>query len=149
MSFVHLLAGRGLAVFGVAAAVLLVCGVNLAGAGDQFPFDRDLLLDAAPMRPAKRVPLLSISENGQATIGLWCKTVAGRATIADKEIRIEAGPLPDALPQYTSDGQCTPERMQADADLLATIVQMTTWKRQGDGVLLSGPRTLRFFASSH
>lgn len=149
MSFVRLLAGGGLIVSIVAASLLVAPGAGLAGAGDPFPFDRDLLLDAAPMRPVKRVPILSISESGQATIGLWCKTVAGRVTFADKEIHIESGPLPEALPQYMSDGQCTPERMQADADTLATLTQVTAWQRRGQLIVLLGPTTLKFRPSDH
>jgi hypothetical protein len=43
-----------------------------------------------------------------------------------------------------SDGQCTPERMQADQEVLAEMVQVTGWRRQGDIVVLIGPRTFRY-----
>ena len=149
MSFVRLLAGRGLIVSSIAAGLLLAFATGFGRAADSFPFDRDLLLDVAPMRPVKRVPILAVSENGNATIGLWCKTVLGRVTIADKEIHIESGPLPDALPQYMSDGQCTPERMQADADTLAALTQVTTWRRRGELIVLLGPTALTFRPSDH
>ena len=149
MSFVRLLVGRVLIVSSVAAGVLLALGAGLAGAADPFPFDQELLLDAAPMRPVKRVPILSVTESGNATIGLWCKTVAGRATFAGKEIRIESGPLPDALPQYMSDGQCSPERMAADADLVAALSEVTTWQKAAGVVTLGGPSVLRFRPSDH
>lgn len=101
------------------------------------------------MRPVKRVPVLLVSANGAATIDLWCKTVQSRVQVTDTAIRVEPGPLPDELPQYMSDGQCTPERMQADQATLAEMAQVTGWRRQGDVVVLSGSTTLRFRLSSH
>jgi heat shock protein HslJ len=149
MSIARLVAGRSLFVCGVAAALLLTLGVGPGRAADPFPFDQELLLDVAPMPPVKRAPILSVSQSGNATIDLWCKTVAGRVTFADSDIHIEAGPLPDALPQYMSDGQCTPERMQADADMLAALAQVTVWRRQGRLIVLVGPTPLKFRPSDH
>ena len=40
--------------------------------------------------------------------------------------------------------QCPPERARGDAELLAALNEVTNWRRQGDIVLLIGPRTLRF-----
>jgi len=67
------------------------------------------------------------------------------------EIRIQTAPLPEALPLYMSSGQCSPERIQADVELLGQLNQATEWQRQGDRVLLSAPGTapLRFRLSSH
>jgi len=49
-----------------------------AFAGEQaFPFARDLMLDVAPMRGSKRVPIIEIVENGAATIQLWCASTRG------------------------------------------------------------------------
>jgi hypothetical protein len=72
-----------------------------------------------------------------------------KAQVDGEVIHIEAGPLPDALPQYMSDGQCTPERMQADADTLAALTQVTAWRRRGDLIVLLGPMTLTFRPSDH
>ena len=47
------------------------------------------------------------------------------------------------------DGQCSPERMQADNDTLAALMQVTDWSRRGDSVTLSGAQTLRFRVSNH
>lgn len=33
-----------------------------------FPFDRELMLDTAPMRGSKRIPILEIAANGAASI---------------------------------------------------------------------------------
>jgi hypothetical protein len=136
----------------LAAAFFSLNAAASSGASDRFPFDQELLLDVAPMRPAKRVPILMVDEDGRATIDLWCKTVPARVQISDSAIRIETAPLPDALPQYMSDGQCSDARMQADVPLLAALTQMTEWRRKGDGVVLSGPpevQPMRFRASSH
>ena len=48
-----------------------------------------------------------------------------------------------------SAGQCTPERMQADEEILAALVQVTGWRREGEGVVLEGSRELKFRASDH
>jgi hypothetical protein len=141
-------AGRHAFVCGALALTLF----GLAGAvraTQPFPFDQTLMLDVAPMRPIKRVPILTVAKNGEATIGLWCKTVRGRVDISDSAIRIEAGPLPDALPQYMIDGQCSDARMQADQETLAALAQVTGWSARGDAVLLIGPRTFRFRVSTN
>jgi heat shock protein HslJ len=138
--------------------VIFVCGalaltmLGLSGtvrAVQPFPFDQMLMLDVAPMQPIKRVPILKVARSGEATIGLWCKTVRGRVELSDNAIRIEAGPLPDALPQYMIDGQCSDARMQADQDTLTALSQVTGWSARGDAVLLIGPRTFRFLVSTN
>ncbi len=148
MSFIRLTAGRQSLVRGaLAAGLLLACG--LAASADQFPFDQELVLDAAPMRPAKRVPILTVAPNGDATVDLWCKTVRARVELTDDAIKIELGPLPDALPEMMSAGQCTPARMSADEDMLAALAQVTAWRKQGSALVLEGPTTLKFRASDH
>jgi hypothetical protein len=131
--------GRG------AAAVLVflsLCGVAVAA--EPFPFGQELLLDAAPMRPGKRMPILTVEANGDARIDLWCRTVPARVEIADMAFKIEAGPLPEELPAMQGAGQCTPERIKADEEMLASIVQVTEWRREGDTILLIGPATMKF-----
>ena len=127
--------------------ILLMCGAGIAA--DTFPFERELLLDAAPMRPGKRMPVLSVESNGNARIDMWCRTVPAHVEISDAAIKIEAGPLPEDMPTMQSAGQCTPERVQADEEFLATLTQMTGWRRAGDGIVLEGPKTLKFRASDH
>ncbi|MDD1721851.1 MAG: META domain-containing protein, partial [Euryarchaeota archaeon] len=99
---------------------------------------------AAPMRPGKRMPILTVEANGDARIDLWCRTVPARVEIADMAIKIDAAPLPEELPAMQGAGQCTPERMQADGDLLIALVQMTGWRREGDAIVLVGATPLRF-----
>jgi heat shock protein HslJ len=150
MTFIRLIAGRLDFVRGALAVLLLTLwGAAPGWPAGGFPFDQELLLDAAPMPPAKRVPILNVSPDGNATIDLWCRTVSGRVEVSDTTIKIEPAPLPEALPELMADGQCTPERMQADQDMLVLLSQMTGWQRDGDAVTLNGPKTLKFLLSSH
>jgi hypothetical protein len=133
-----------------AATVLTVLNVLApASAATEFPYERMLVLDAAPMKPLKRVPILTVGENGAATIELWCRTANARVQITGNAIRIETAPLSAALPQYMSSGQCSDDRVQADNVLLEEIAQATEWRAHGDSVELIGPRPLRFRASSN
>ena len=130
-----------------ALLLLLMCVPTIAA--EQFPFDQDLLLDAAPMRPGKRMPMLNVEPNGNAQVDLWCRTVPARIEVSDMAIKVEAGPLPEGMPEMMSTGQCTPERMQADEEMLATLSQVTGWRREGEGIVLEGPKTLKFRLSDH
>jgi hypothetical protein len=129
---------------GVVAILLLLCVCAAGVAAETFPFDQELLLDAAPMRPGKRMPILMVEANGNARIDLWCRAVSARVEIADSSMKIEAGPLPEDLPALQGAGQCTPERIKADEEMLASIVQVTEWRREGDEILLIGPVTMKF-----
>lgn len=123
----------------------LVCGVLLVLAGafaaaiasdTSFPFDRELMLDAAPMRGSKRVPIIEINSNGAASIDLWCARLRGQANVGDQTISIVPGPIEPA--------QCAPDRQNGDEKLLAALVQTTNWSRSGDVIELTGATTLRF-----
>lgn len=137
MAFIRLIAG------------LLVLVSTSAWTADQFPFDQELVLDAAPMRPAKRMPVLNVEPNGNAKVDLWCKTVTAHLELSDAAIKIESEPLPEALPEMMGNGQCSPERMQADQDLLAALTQVTEWRLQGGALVLNGPTPLKFRPSDH
>ena len=134
---------------GATAAALLLLSSGARVLAEPFPFDQELLLEAAPMRPGKRMPILTVEPNGGAKIDLWCRTVSARIEISDAAIKIEAGALPEGQPDMLSAGQCTPERMQADEELLGALIQVTGWHRQGDGIVLEGPKTLQFHPSDH
>jgi heat shock protein HslJ len=107
----------------------------------EFPFERDLVLDARPMRGSKRVPILAIGADGQAQIDLWCKRGQGQATIAGDTITIAVGAM--------NEEPCSPERTQADEDLLAALAQATNWSMRGDVVILTGAKPLRFRAATN
>ena len=112
-----------------------------AVAQSEFPYDRDLMLDSRAMRGGKRVPVLSIEQNGRAQIDLWCKRGDGQAVIAGDTITIIVGAMKDE--------SCTPERAQADADMLAALAGVTNWSARGNAVTLSGATTLRFRAATN
>lgn len=130
-----------------AAKVALVClAVTAASAvpavaQSEFPYDRDLMLDARALRGGKRVPVLSIEQNGRAQIDLWCKRGDGQAVIAGDTITIIVGTMKDE--------SCTPERVQADAEMLAALAGVTNWSARGNAVTLSGATTLRFRAATN
>jgi len=116
---------------------VILCSIAPALASEQtFPFDREMMLDAAPMPGSKRVPILEIETSGAASIDLWCASVRGQADINADSITIVAGPA-DAP-------KCAPDRQTRDADLLAALAQVTNWRRRGDVIELFGATTLRF-----
>ena len=128
-----------------------LCALVLAGAAaaDEFPFDQELILAEKRIGNVKRLPMLTVEPNGNAVVDLWCKTVPARVQISGGAIKIETAPLPEEMPAMMVPGQCSPERMQADQDLLAALTQANEWRWQGGTLTLSGPTALRFHASSH
>ena len=121
-------------------ALILVLFASAAQA-QEFPYDRDLVLDARPMRGGKRVPVLTIDAGGQAQIDLWCKRGQGQAVIAGGTITIIVGAMADEA--------CTPERTQADEQMLLALSQVTSWSLRGDVLTFSGGAPLRFRTASH
>ena len=117
--------------------VLLVAVTwSLAAAGDAFPFGTTLMLDAAPMRGSKRIPMLEIAENGAASIDLWCASARAQVIVSEQSISISPADLQDA--------QCDPDRQSRDAELLVALAQVTNWRRDGEVVEFSGATLLRF-----
>jgi hypothetical protein len=101
-----------------------------------FPFDRELMLDAAPVSGSKRIPIIEIGENGAVSIDLWCASARGQATVGADSISIVSGP--------TQPAQCAPDRQSSDESLLAALAQVTNWRREGNVIELRGATTLRF-----
>src|ERR1700722_13216418 len=98
--------------FAGSLAVLLFATAFLpAQASESFPFGSELMLDSAPMRGSKRVPMLEIDENGAASIDLWCASARAQATVGDDTISIVPGDVAAA--------SCEPER-QAGGGALPT-----------------------------
>ncbi len=140
------------------AAIMICCfgaGVSMASAQD-FPRDRELLLDAAPMRPSKRIPSITIAADGRATFDLWCRSVAGRidpaadgsVTITAETVATDLAQTP--LPAMLGPGQCSDQRQQADEALLAALTQSNRWQAAGEGIALSGgPQPLRFHPATN
>jgi heat shock protein HslJ len=120
----------------LAIAAVLSSNLLAAAADKPFPFDREMVLDTAPMRGSKRIPILQFGENGTVSIDLWCASLQGQATIAADAITI--------VPGAASPAQCAPDRAQRDDELLAALSQVTTWRRTGGAIELLGPAKLRF-----
>ena len=106
-----------------------------------FPYDGVLQLEAKPMKGSKRVPILQIESNGAAAFDLWCNKVAAQLVVVDDTITILLG--------ARTEKQCEPDRMQADADLIAALQQVANWRRDGDLLVLQGERSLRFDLSGN
>jgi META domain len=98
-------------------AFVFAIGIAAAPASEPFPFSTALMLDAAPMRGSKRIPMIEIQENGMASIDLWCASARAQATVGDNSITIAPGDLQSP--------QCDPERQSRDEKLLAALAQVT------------------------
>jgi META domain len=120
----------------VAVAMVVWIAVRPVQASEPFPFGSELMLDAAPMHGSKRVPMIEIEDDGTASIDLWCASLKAQATVNDTAITIVPGDPPPA--------QCDPDRQARDAELLATLTQVTGWRRSGEVVELTGATPLRF-----
>jgi META domain len=122
--------------FACSLFVIIAAGSISPATASEFPFGRELMLDAAPMRGSKRIPIIEIAESGAASIQLWCTSARGQVSVSADSITIIAGDVQPA--------QCAPERQSGDANLLAALAQVTNWRRQGDVIELLGATTLRF-----
>lgn len=107
----------------------------------EFPFERELLLEARPLPGSKRVPILEVLPDSRAIVDLWCRSGEGRAEVADDTIRIALGAMREE--------GCTPERAQRDEALAAALEQVTHWRIEDDVLVLSGPTELRYHLSAH
>jgi META domain len=117
-------------------AFLFAMGITPAPASEPFPFGAALMLDAAPMRGSKRIPIIEIEENGMASIDLWCASARAQVIVGDNSITIAPGDLQSP--------QCDPERQSRDEELLAALAQVTNWRRNGELIELLGATPLRF-----
>jgi hypothetical protein len=123
--------------------ILLVAGILMVklvprgmAANRDFPFERELRLDADPVRGSKRVPGLQFFSNGAVEIDLWCVSGQGQAAVAQDTLTI--------VPTSLQDNQCSPERKRMDEDLLNRLMQVTGWRWEGMVLMLIGPQTLRY-----
>lgn len=126
-----------------AAVVLSVAGATAgADAQSNFPFGRELIMDATPMQGSKRVPILDVAENGLAEITLWCANATARLIVVADTITVLIGPK-TAPP-------CSPEQARRDDDLLSAFSQATHWRLDHDVLVLSGgPTALRFYIQTN
>lgn len=125
------------------AALLTISGFTtpLMAQGKPFPFEHEMHLEADPVRGSKRVPGLLVSSNGEVEIDLWCVSGTGRATIADSSITI--------VPTGMRDNECPQERLLMDKELLDRLTQVTSWRWDGQLLVLVGPQPLRYRPASN
>ena len=122
------------------AILLAFSGAGLAS-DRGFPFERALFLDAPPIGKSRRIPNLEVATDGQATIDLWCASGSGQVTISGDGIAIAIGPMVET--------QCAPERLRADDELREALAAVTNWRREGNAVVLTGGKTLRYLLETH
>jgi heat shock protein HslJ len=120
----------------VLAAAAMISQAAVEVQAQEFPFEGELLLDARPMPGSKRIPNMDVSANGTIALEMWCNRVEGQVVVAGDTITVITG--------QPTDRGCSPERARADADLLEALSGVTNWRRQGDSVVLIGPKPLRF-----
>src|SRR5215813_6462805 len=120
------------------ALLAVYCGAMAAAEAAErgFPYNSELMMDAKPMRGSKRVPMLVIGAQGETTIEGWCNNVKAQLVVAADTVTVLTGP--------TTEQQCPAERMRADEDLMAALMEITHWRREGDVLTLRGAKTLRF-----
>ena len=122
-----------------AAVVLLVAAAPTTGhaqADNGFPFGLEMTLDVGRQPGSKRIPNLEIGDAGEVVLELWCKGGKGQFSVAGNTVIFVAGAMENR--------SCSPDRAQADDDLIAAVTEAATWQRQGDFVSFIGTRTLRF-----
>ena len=128
-----------------AALALILAAAALqavpARAQDGFPFGLEMTLDVARQPGSKRLPTLEIGDNGEAVLELWCKGGKGQFSVTGNTVIFVPGPLEDRA--------CPPARAQADDDLVATLSEASSWKRQGDYVSFIGTKPLRFHLNTN
>lgn len=128
----------GMAALALSATALTAVPVQ---AQEEFPFGFVMTLDAARMPGSKRIPSIEVGENGEVILELWCDGGKGQFSVAGSTIVFVPGAMENR--------SCTPDRAQADKDLLAALRDMTSWSRQGDQVTFIGSKQLRFVINSN
>ena len=122
----------------VVAMALLTVAVTAgpSRADDGFPFGTEMTLDVGRQPGSKRIPNLEIGDNGEVVLELWCKGGKGQFSVAGNTVIFVAGAMENR--------NCAPDRAQADDELMATLSDVATWRRQGDAISFIGGKTLRF-----
>lgn len=118
------------------AAVAVLLMSVAAHAEEGFPFGTEMTLEAVPQPGSKRIPNIEIGDNGEVVLELWCKGGKGQFSVAGNTVIFVPGAIQDR--------SCPPAKAQADDDLVTALAAVETWKRQGDVLMLIGPKPLRF-----
>ena len=122
-------------------AVIAAMLVSSLGFAAEFPFERELLLEAKPLPGSKRVPMLEITRDGRAIVDLWCRSGEARVKIDDDRIEFTLGAMREE--------GCTAERTQRDEAMAAALGTVMKWSMEDDVLVLIGPTELRYVLSSH
>jgi len=101
-----------------------------------FPFGLEMTLEGPSQPGSKRRPTLDIGDSGETRLELWCKGGDGQFSVANDTVIFVAGAMDER--------SCPPDRAAADDQLLSALTEATNWKRQGDLISFTGPKTLRF-----
>ena len=109
---------RHVSMRGAVAAVLVLLTCGGGNAAEPFPFDRELLLDSPPIRPGKRMPLLTVGPSGSARIDLWCRTVPARI-----ELSAEVQEAANVLRRFLFDRVYTPLNEREDTLRAQNVVR--------------------------
>ena len=120
-------------------SLLLIATVQYSSpalADDGFPFGSEMTLDVNRQPGSKRIPNLEIGDSGEVILELWCKGGRGQFSVAGNTVIFVPGAMENR--------PCPPDRAQQDDELIATLAESGTWKRQGDFVSFVGAKTLRF-----
>ena len=134
----RLLNGMRMARYVVGGVAMLLAATATAA---EFPFERELLLEAKPLPGSKRVPMLEITRDGRAIVDLWCRSGEARVRIEDDMIEFTLGAMREE--------GCTPERTQRDEALASALGKVMSWSMEDDVLVLIGPTELRYALSSH
>jgi hypothetical protein len=78
---------------------------------------------------------------GVHAVELWCKGGKGQFSVAGNTVIFVPGAMEER--------NCPEARAQGDDELLAALGAVETWKRQGDYVMLAGPKALRFHLNTN
>lgn len=113
---------------------VLIALTSAPALADDFPFDRELTLDAAALPGSDRLPTLTIGANGQAEAGLWCRTLRGQFSVAGDTVIF--------IPGQSDQPQCPADRARRDEALAADLAAVTNWTMRGETLTLLGPRRL-------
>ena len=124
-----------------ALAFALLAVSAQAACAEEFPFGREMTLDARRLAGSKRLPSLEIDERGAVRIELWCKGGSGQLSVAGDTVVFVPGTIEDR--------GCPADKAQMDDDLVAALGAATNWKRQGDDITFTGPTTLRFHLNTN
>ncbi len=123
-------------------AALVLLGASIAPASAQsFPYDQEMILETKPLPGSRRMPMMEVHPDGNATVDLWCHSAVAEITVNGSEIKFN---FVSAKPE-----NCTPERIELDQALAKALLEVTTWRLQKDIVEFVGPTTFRFRLSTH